>query len=226
MCDTRERIAPLSLQTAAGAVMLTAVFIFLIPSRFFAAPETPEKLQSIGRILPGFFLVCTLFALFILRHEKMEISRIRKTDIPVIVAAYLCAVAFPGALTSLWKNFLDICGFHAAPEQALLTFARTGSTADFYAVVLLTVIFVPVAEEITFRRALYAMLSPFGEKTAFVLSAAGFSAAHFFLVGAPGLFVLGAIFQMTFLKTRNLSAAILVHALFNLTSLAVTRFLT
>ena len=80
--------------------------------------------------------------------------------------------------------------------------------------VLVTVI-VPVAEELLFRRILFAGLLPFGNNCAWIGTACVFSACHLFLAGAPGLFVIGLGFQWLYCRYKNLAASILAHGALN-----------
>jgi membrane protease YdiL (CAAX protease family) len=75
----------------------------------------------------------------------------------------------------------------------------------------------PLAEEILFRRMLYDLFSRLaGPRIGLVLTAAGFSAMHFFLVGFPILFVCGLIFQLAYLRSGSLAVSMELHILYNL----------
>lgn len=82
------------------------------------------------------------------------------------------------------------------------------------------VIVAPVVEEIGFRRVLFGLFRPLGAWPAILMSCAVFSLVHGFLLGIPGLFLLGFLFQYAYLRTRNLTAAVLLHMVVNLIATA------
>jgi membrane protease YdiL (CAAX protease family) len=84
---------------------------------------------------------------------------------------------------------------------------------------LLTAFLVPLSEELVFRRCLYELLLKFGAPAAMVGTALIFSAAHGFLLGLPGLFFIGLVFQILCNTTRNLWCSIIAHAMLNATVL-------
>ena len=74
---------------------------------------------------------------------------------------------------------------------------------------------VPIAEELLFRRIIFDGLLPMGKWSAMLITSVFFAAAHLFLAGLPGLFVIAIGFQWIFLKQKNLLASIICHALLN-----------
>jgi len=74
----------------------------------------------------------------------------------------------------------------------------------------------PVLEEILFRRVLYDLLHRYcGVWGGIILTSAIFAAIHLFLLGFPMLMLCGVIFQLAYLRSRSLTAAIELHAVFN-----------
>ena len=129
-------------------------------------------------------------------------------------------------LTVLWivqLRYLDISFSTVQPAAALL---RNASGWDLVGALTLILVTGPLAEEILFRRMLYDLFSRLaGPRIGLVLTAAGFSAMHFFLVGFPILFVCGLIFQLAYLRSGSLAVSMELHILYNLvgvTSLLLT----
>jgi membrane protease YdiL (CAAX protease family) len=93
--------------------------------------------------------------------------------------------------------------------------------------IAMTVIVAPFVEEIIYRGILFPSLRPtVGRTLAILLSAVVFGIAHLSLVWlmVPTA-VLGMLLALAFEKTRSLRAAILGHALFNLTAVLTALFL-
>ncbi len=119
-------------------------------------------------------------------------------------------------LNFIWGRLLELLNISYAEKQSLLKIAEQTGWGRFLILGAVVVILVPVSEEVFFRRGLYGVLRPLGAWTALIVTSLLFSAVHFFLLGFPSLFLMGLVFQLVYLKTRNLAAAITTHALVNL----------
>ena len=64
------------------------------------------------------------------------------------------------------------------------------------------------------------------DRAALLLGSFIFAAAHGFLLGLPGLFFIGIVFQIVCGATRNLTCSILCHALLNGTVLLLVKLAT
>lgn len=129
-------------------------------------------------------------------------------------------------ITHLWQYLLEVCRIPYAPEQGLIQLVRGAGGGTFMKMLLLTAVAVPLAEELMFRRSLYALLSRAGGPAGFVGSAAVFAAAHGFLLGIPGLFFMGLVFQTLANIRRNLWCSVLCHGLHNSIVVTVAFFFT
>jgi membrane protease YdiL (CAAX protease family) len=83
----------------------------------------------------------------------------------------------------------------------------------------LVVVVVPLYEELIFRHWLMGGLQPvLGSTRALFLSTILFALAHASLVSLPALLFLGWVFGWTYLKSGSLTAVVILHGLWNLTS--------
>lgn len=108
-----------------------------------------------------------------------------------------------------------------------LVAAATGPV-DIVALVALTVVGAPIAEEILYRGMLFTGIADLeadrgrlGLLLAVVTSAALFAASHLQALQFPGLFLIGVVLAMAVRRTGRLGAAIWVHAGFNATTVAI-----
>ena len=137
---------------------------------------------------------------------------------PLRQGKYLLAIYLAGLpLTVLWVvqlQYLDISFSTVQPAAEML---RNAAGWDLVGALALILVIGPLAEEILFRRMLYDLFSRLtGPRIGLVLTAAGFSAMHFFLVGFPILFVCGLIFQLAYLRSGSLAVSMELHILYNL----------
>lgn len=103
---------------------------------------------------------------------------------------------------STWLFFLD-----ANPSQRLF-------------LIVIAVVLAPLVEEYVYRYCLLEGLAPrLGDWKACLVVSLVFALGHGELLAVPGLTVLGLIFGAVYLKTRSLWPSVLLHALWNATTL-------
>ncbi|MCQ2377747.1 MAG: CPBP family intramembrane metalloprotease [Victivallaceae bacterium] len=224
MCGDREK-NDLSLTTALGAVALTFCITFVIAPLVAPRGEMPLWRWIAGIALPPVFLAAALPALFHFRGDETKITRPLRREWLVIAGGIVFALSAPQLATGIWLQTLKHFHWAVPAEQPLMELARTQDLPRYLTLMLTCVFFVPVAEELCFRRSIFSLFRGCGDVAASVAASAVFSAAHCFVAGIPGLFVLGMILQWVFIRTKNLAAAVIVHAIFNLTALLMVRIL-
>lgn len=153
---------------------------------------------------------------------KLGVRPLKWPDVWIAVAVCAAVLLLGGAATAGWQALLDLTGIPYRKEQDLLKVIAGASPAVLVLLGFALMVTVPVAEEIFFRRLLFGLFRPLGAWTAILLTSFLFACAHFFLYGAPALFLMGIGFQFAYLLRRNLCTAILVHGLCNLCALAGT----
>lgn len=210
-------------KTAAAAFLLGTCFI-IAPVPYFLVNRTSIPLMLATACIPP---VCgSLLMSFLVARcggIKMLHCRALSTDdlIHCLKWTFVIILLY-SAVNALWKHLLEICAVPFTENQFLMQIAATADCRTFLLLAFLVLIPVPVAEELLFRRILYAGLLPAGRKTALIGSAAAFAAAHLFLAGLPGLVVIGAGFQLLYLSRKNLMCSIASHAMLNGCSLLAT----
>lgn len=115
------------------------------------------------------------------------------------------------------------------PEEVgdrTVEFLKTTATpGDWVAVVLMAAVVAPLAEEFFFRGYLYGVLRRYGGRWAAIgVTALLFAAIHGSLVGFAPLALLGVTFALAYELTGSVWTSVLMHALFNGTTLAMLAF--
>ena len=135
-----------------------------------------------------------------------------------LLAIYLAGIP----LTVLWVLLLQVLDIPFSKVQPAVEMLQKAAGWDLVGALTLIVVTGPLAEEILFRRMLYALfLRLTGPRAGLVLTAACFSAMHLFLVGFPLLFVCGLILQIAYLRNGSLAAAVELHMIYNLIGVTV-----
>jgi membrane protease YdiL (CAAX protease family) len=126
----------------------------------------------------------------------------------------------------VWKFCLVYFNIPHAEQQDLMALIKDASYFELSILFFLVSIVAPLSEEIFIRRFLYGAVEELaGMKIAILFTAIAFAIAHFYLLGLPGLLILGFALQFLYLSTSNLASPILFHCFLNTTSLLATRFL-
>ncbi|MBR2372991.1 MAG: CPBP family intramembrane metalloprotease [Lentisphaeria bacterium] len=154
---------------------------------------------------------------------KTGFRRVGWREIKLIAVVLIVLLAGSAALTGVWQQILDHLQIPYEEEQFLVQMAKNCSYKTFGQLLLLTAVAVPLTEELVFRRFLYELLQGLGAKTALFAGAFIFAAAHGFLLGMPGLFFMGILFQILCNSTRNLWCSVICHSLLNASVLIMTR---
>lgn len=205
-----------------SAPYLIAGSIGALAGSFYLGGLMGRILGMVNGLLAGTFLALVIFLVCaVLSPGDGDISaktgwrKISFRELLFCCGALLVMVAGSSFLSFVWQQFLEVLDIPYQKEQALLQMARQADDVTFFKIFVLTAVGVPFVEELVFRRALYALLLKLGPPAAMVGTALIFAAAHGFLLGLPGLFFMGVIFQMTANMTRNLLCSVLLHAMLN-----------
>ncbi len=184
-----------------------------------------------GVLVPMALLVTAILTLVWFSGEtrgeiarKLGMRRWEREDFRTVLNGLLATLIVTALLGMIWTALLKRCGIPADGKQDLLRAAGEGGIGHFVVIVISAAILTPIVEEIVFRRVIHALLLPWGKIPALLIGGAIFSGMHFFLPGFLSLWGLGIVFQLSYLKSRNLGVAMTVHALFNLNALLVQRF--
>ena len=203
-------------KTAITAFILGAAFVITPIPQLIICSRSNILMLATAYISP----VCGIIAMLTVLwkaggRDFLTISKLDLKAVGYILCATLGIILCSGTVCMIWKICLDILEIPYKQEQYLLTLARNCSAIEAVMLSALVVLIVPVAEELLFRRILFAGLLQYGVKTAWFGTAIIFSICHLFLAGAPGLFIIGLGFQWLYFRYKNLTAAILAHGFLN-----------
>lgn len=201
-------------ESVPALILASGLLIFAI----FAMPVLAGKFLAYRLGMPDILLFSAMPGIVAYRFfcaKKLPLKRLNAGELLTIAGIALLLALFCGLVTAGWKLLLDIAGVHCAPRQYALELVKRCHGMESVKLFFAICVFTPIIEELLFRRIVYGTLLRFGTGFAFAGTALLFSFCHFFVAGLPGLFILALAFQVVYLKYRNLSAAIVLHGLFN-----------
>ena len=192
---------------------------------FFVVAPIPQLVVSFETcllmLLSGFIgPVCGIIAMIAVfryagKMDALTLFKLNAEDLVYAVSGTVVIISVSGIVTALWRIVLLTFAIPFAENQYLMTLAGNCSSMEFALLAALVVLVVPVAEELLFRRVLFAWLLKWGNAAAWLGTAAIFAVVHLFLAGLPGLFVIGLGFQWLYIRRKNLSVSIVSHGLLN-----------
>ena len=210
-------------------MLFAAIAFFLLPGLLYVDIDYPFWQWAWGMGAPTTLLIAfEAIVFYFAGHRrgrlkaKLALRPLKKHDLCIGLTGIFCALFLVPVVNLGWGKIISLLGIECAEKQQLMDLAQTLPLGRFIFFVAVLAVAVPIAEEIVFRRSLYALWLKINPETAFFGTAALFSVVHFFINGLAGLFLLGIIFQAAFLKSRNLAVPILIHSVFNATSLVLT----
>ena len=175
----------------------------------------------IGSAVANGLLLGGAFLLVPLREGTLRLGlrHVGGKELVLCTAALFIMLTGSMLLCFAWQEFLEFFSIPYTKEQGLVQLAKGADLLTLGQLIFLTAVLVPISEELIFRRCLYELLLKFGAPAAMVGTALIFSAAHGFLLGVPGLFFMGLVFQILCNTTRNLGCSIIAHSMLNATVL-------
>jgi membrane protease YdiL (CAAX protease family) len=137
--------------------------------------------------------------------------------IGVLPVVLVVSAGYTGWLQGYWPDL--------QPQDAVKMFVESEGWAGKALMAGAAVIVAPLVEETVFRGFVYGVLKRYSDSWfAAILSAAMFALAHFHLGSAVPLFVLALGFSWAYERTGSLLVPMVMHALFNATTLVVLLF--
>ena len=131
-----------------------------------------------------------------------------------VAGGYLAIFAGAGLL---------LLALDAGDEQGLTSGDWDSSRAGAYAANFLAVAFVgPVVEELVYRGAGMSLFLRFGAPAAVIATSLAFGLGHGLVLALPALVLFGLVTAFVRLRTKSVYPCILIHCLFNATSLIVS----
>lgn len=116
---------------------------------------------------------------------------------------------------------LKTCGISPEP-QSIIKLARECDLPTFLMIAFSAVFLAPVSEELTFRHVFYKESTRlFGQTAGFLITTCLFVLIHGSLTKFLPLLVLAVILQFAYIRTKSVTAPILLHAAHNLFSMGI-----
>ncbi len=142
-----------------------------------------------------------------------------KKILPAALLTYCVALPLTLLATLLWSNLLAKFHVHAPPQDMLDYIRQANSPGLLVALLVLPVIVAPLSEELVFRGGVYRILLHHAPRwVALIVSGLLFALVHGYTFTLVPLTVLGIVLAYAYERTGRIAVPILVHALFNLTS--------
>lgn len=205
---------------AAGAL---AVRLYsLLSGNQTAPPDHQYFLQAFSMHL-AFLAGLTGLFFYYLKPKTIKLSPAKGGLLPLPFRSVYLLLAFIPVLAGIyhyWPLVLQTLNLPTEPQEVVLQVADMTSFPAILAVGFLVIVLVPISEELLFRGLIYRNLKAFfpGWWPA-IMSSLIFAAMHFNWLSLLPLFLLGAWLCLSYEKTGNIFAPIIVHGLFNANTL-------
>ena len=203
-----EVVPPVKMIVTSGLLVLAIFGMPVVLQKFFSGSfSLPDMLLFAA--LPG---ICA-YGFF--DPETLPLRRVKRSEILPLLGCGMALLLITCIVNILWKLLLTALNVHFEAEQYAMKVIANARGGDVVKLFFSLCIFAPLTEELLFRRIIYGSLLKISYSMAVLMTALVFSLCHFFVAGIPGLLVLGLGFQFSYLKFRNLSAAVILHAMVN-----------
>lgn len=148
--------------------------------------------------------------------KTLDIRKVPAVFVSLALPIGLCISIISGMLTALWQKLAAHYNFvFDMPDTEAI--ARHGNNLQVLILVISALLMAPFFEEILFRKVLYEFVRWRGGRFAALLVAPFvFALVHASLLQLPGLFFMAVIWQVIYLRTRNLSFTMILHLCNNL----------
>ncbi len=126
-----------------------------------------------------------------------------------------------GLLNLMMEDLAAYCGIKA-PAPAIISLLNGASTMQTIWLVFMVLFIAPVLEELIFRRFIYSYCeSTLGMLPAILMTSTWFAIIHDAWIQWPGLFILGVVFQLSYIFSRSIYFPITIHFFNNLISICI-----
>ena len=203
------------LRNGASDVMMTD-FIYLIMA------ETERFLIEHSML---YLLICNLFCMLIFVPMWLRISNNHdeptRNDRPIVV--YMLIAGFFAAFNIVQMvvfALTDVIRHFPAYEEAALTYM----TDSLLIQVIGIGIAAPIVEELVFRGIVMSSMRWMPEKVAVIVQALLFGLIHMNLFQGLYAFIAGVLLGLVYIKFKSLTAVIIGHASYNLSSVLLAEF--
>ncbi|MEN3940499.1 type II CAAX endopeptidase family protein [Prosthecobacter sp. SYSU 5D2] len=226
--------------TSLDAIVLAAISILLLgglqkvvpAAESAAAADTELSATAMFVSILMQLLVCAvlLFYLRAIRNlDPVDLFGIRRlsagrvfTTVLIFMLPTLVIVMFTSSVVTLWLE-----GFwpDLAQQESVEAFRKSTDPLAKTLLVIAAAIVAPIVEEVIFRGFIYGVIKRFTDGYfAALCSALLFAVVHFHIGSMIPLAILALVFCAAYERTGSLAVPILMHAVFNGTSIALMLF--
>ena len=209
----------------AAGILLGYISLIFYPLPQLFQPRTTTAMLAYT-CAAGIVFILFACSMALLSHPEDSLARkfgIKRPEKSAVKESlYLLAGLLPAiwAVTWHWKFTMQKLEIPFSEQQELLQIVDFTDPAEVALLIMMSVIIIPVVEELIFRRILFGEISrTCGFNASGFITSGIFSAVHGYLAGAPGLFIGGIAFQWCNSRSGNLTSSIILHAMFNAVSL-------
>lgn len=201
-------------------------FIALVPSLIFELIRQIFKIPKNNQIISMLTVISTfiLTLLWLKRKNRLNISKdmllLKKFSVSRFIIIAITTVGMLLCIVRINEIVLNIFPVPKFIEE--LFSSQLGGTSETLIFVRIVIV-APIIEEVIFRGIiLRGFLSNYSERKAIFLSALIFAIIHFNIWQFPSAFCVGIFAGWIFSKTRSISTCILIHSLYNGSSLLIS----
>jgi membrane protease YdiL (CAAX protease family) len=171
-----------------------------------------------GILLASTLLPAFLFSQNLSMEEKLKFTNWKISYLPISAAILFLLLPLIAAVSLTVHLVLTKYGFHFETPEAMKLLQKARQP-QLSVIIFMMIILAPISEEILFRRVIFGYLEKImGTTAACIVASALFASFHPNIFTFPSLFILGASFQLLYIKYRSLYPAVLLHALNNTVS--------
>jgi CAAX protease family protein len=178
-------------------------------------------------VMPNIFLPVALFGIIYFTARKISIRK--KLGMINWRSGYLwsgVAICFillivNGLLGIMIDDMVDYLGLKV-PSPAIFALLNKASILQKIWLLFLVLVLAPIFEELIFRRFIYNYCeATLGMLPAILITSAWFAVIHDAWIQWPELFILGVVFQLSYIVSRSIYFPVTIHFLNNLISVCI-----
>lgn len=168
--------------------------------------------------------LCYLVVVYVfVSTQKINFNLFDKTRVSISSYGFSILLALGVFFVALLPNYYLQLLFAKLNITATVILPTFTTLTDYLLGIFIICILPPIGEELIFRKALCDSLEGVDEWKIIILSGIIFSLTHFNLAQTFYQFFIGCVLAYLYLKTRNITLAILIHFINNFLALFITR---
>jgi membrane protease YdiL (CAAX protease family) len=212
-------------------ILIAVQIVFILSLRLLyryhilsVSGEVMALLTSLHGIIFHIFAICLIY--FFCRSRQWKWKEVFGLSNQNFItnagrAIFVYAISLPCVigLTMIVNLFMLLHGEEVSLQEVIFVFSTPVSLWNLIFLVLLVVVFAPIAEEMLFRGILMPLLAKkIGVASSALVTSLIFAAIHMHMPSILPLFALALALSISYIYWRSLLVPICIHAIFNLIS--------